>query len=292
MRVLESTHWRAEAARHERRVAESLADVIHRRDRGIKDPVEDFLFQYYNLRPSQLTQWHPGLGTQLIDAPEFASREFYRIDGDRVRFDVAAFMDRRGRTVETAHRLLGAALDATPRFGCFGMHEWAMVYGLRQEETRHPHLPLRFTPERTAAIVEEVGCRCSHVDAFRFFTEPAKPLNVLQPTRENQAELDQPGCLHVNMDLYRWAGKLHPAVSSALLFECFELARDIRRVDMAASAYDLSDWGITPIRVETAEGRADYAALQRGFAARAEPLRRALFDVADALLTSRRPEAR
>lgn len=283
MRVLDPTHWHADATRHQRRVADELAEVIHRRDRGLKHPVEDFLFQYYNLRPSQLMQWHPGLGAGLLDAHEFLGRPFYRLDGDAVCFDGASFMAKRGRTVETAQRLLGAALDATPRFGCFGMHEWAMVYGLRQEETRHPHLPLRFTPERTAAIVEEVGCRCSHVDAFRFFTDPAKPLNLLQPTRENQAELDQPGCLHVNMDLYRWAGKLHPATSSELLFETFVLARDIRRVDMAASAYDLRAWGVAPIQVETPEGRAHYADLQRGFATRAEPLRRALFEVADAL---------
>lgn len=178
----------------------------------------------------------------------------------------------------TALKLLAAAEAAPARFGCFGMHEWAMVYRLRPGDTRHPYLPLRYAPEDVARIVEEVGCRCSHIDAFRFFTPEAAPLNLLQPTRERQAEFDQPGCLHVNMDLYKWAGKLSPAVSSELLFATFRLARDIREVDMRASAYDLSGWGYDPIPVETAAGRADYVARQREFALRATPLRRSLIE--------------
>ncbi|WP_197509762.1 hypothetical protein [Tessaracoccus coleopterorum] len=192
-------------------------------------------------------------------------------------------MAKRATTVRTAGTLLRAAAAAAPRFGCFGMHEWAMVYRLREGETRHPYLRLRFPPDELAAIVLDVGCRCTHFDAFRFFTEPARPLNLLEPTRERQVELDQPGCLHVNMDLYRWAGKLSPAVPSDLLFDTFLLARRIREVDMAASAYDLTDWGLEPIRVETPTGRAEYAAHQRGFAERAAPLRAGLIAVIDAL---------
>ncbi len=164
-----------------------------------------------------------------------------------------------------------------------------MVYRLEPGDTRHPYLPLRFPPDEVARIVEEVGCRCSHVDAFRFFTPPAKLLNLLEPTRENQVELDQPGCLHVNMDLYKWAGKLSPAVSAELLFETYLLARDIRVVDMQASAYDLSEWGMAPIPVETSEGRAGYAKRQMDFAQRAHPLRRRLLAVTRQLLGDRSP---
>lgn len=281
MRILTERQWRARAGVHRERVEAELADVVWRRDRGLKHPVDDFLFQYYNLRPSRLARWHPGMGVGL-EGP-FDARQFHAHRDGVTAFDPSAFLAKRAGTVDTAHQLLAATAGRPPRFGCFGMHEWAMVYRLEPGETRHPYLRLRFEPEEVARIVEEVGCRCSHFDAFRFFTGPAKPLNVLQPTRETQPELDQPGCLHVNMDLYRWGGKLSPAVGSELLFETYLLARDIREVDMQASAYDLLEWGYEPIKVETPAGRAEYVARQREFARRAEPLRRELLAVITAL---------
>ncbi len=115
--------------------------------------------------------------------------------------------------------------------------------------------------------------RCSHFDAYRFFTPAARPLNRLHPTRETRPDNEQPGCLHANMDLYKWAYKLSPLVDSELVADCFALARDIRELDMRASPYDLSDLGLSPVPVETPEGRARYAVAPRGFAVRAAPLR-------------------
>jgi hypothetical protein len=51
-----------------------------------------------------------------------------------------------------------------------------------------------------------------------------------------------------------------------------------REVDMRASPYDFAAWGFAPIRIETAEGKCEYAAWQRGFADRAAPLRDRLVD--------------
>ncbi len=280
--TLPAERWRPLAEAHREEVRAELADVVRRRDRAEKHPVDDFLFHYYNLRPSHLAQWHPGVGTAVEDDGTWP-RPTYVVEVGAARLDEAHLLSRRRGTVETAARLLTAAAGKEPRFGCFGMHEWAMVYRLEDGQARHPYLPLRYPREELARIVEEVGCRCSHYDAFRFFTPPARPLNLLAPTRARQADLDQPGCLHVNMDLYKWAGKLWPAVSSALLLETFRLARDIRVVDMRASAYDLTDWGYPPIPVETAAGRAEYVRLQRGFTARAEPLRAALITVVQRL---------
>ncbi len=285
MRILSRSQWWRLATAHGERVDRELAGVAERRRSGIKHPVDDFLFQYYNLRPAQLRSWHPGIGVGLAEAEEFTERRFHQVVDGVLVLDADAFLAHRGTTIDTAHDLLSAAMGKAPRFGCFGMHEWAMVHGLVAEETRHPYLPLRFPPAEIARIVEDVGCRCSHVDAYRFFTPTAKPLNLLQPTRAQQADFDQPGCLHVNMDLYKWAGKLSPAVSAETLFETFLLARDIRVVDMRASAYDLADWGLAPVRVETPGGRAEYATLQRGFAERALPLRRQLVAVTTQLRT-------
>jgi hypothetical protein len=153
------------------------------------------------------------------------------------------------------------------------MHEWAMVYRQDPSQTRHNLMPLRLGAAGTADLVEELKVRCSHFDAFRFFTPAARPLNQLQPTRETQAENEQPGCLHANMDVYRWAYKLSPLVPSELVVDCFELAAQIRLLDMKASPYDLGAMDIEPLPMETPEGRAEYARLQRDFSARAALLR-------------------
>jgi hypothetical protein len=137
-------------------------------------------------------------------------------------------------------------------------------------------------------VVAERGVRCSHFDAFRFFTPAARPLNQLQPTRESQPALEQPGCLHATMDLYKWSYKLAPLVPAELVADCFALARDVRVLDMRASPYDLSALGYTPVRIETPDGRAEYAATQRAFAERAAPLRANLIDRCATLLAGNR----
>ena len=170
-------------------------------------------------------------------------------------------------------------------FGCFGVHEWAMVHGLDPAEIRHASWPLRLTPGQIADVVEGLGARCTHFDAFRFFTETARPLNAHQLTRSDQPDVEQRGCLHAGMDLYKWAYKLSPLTSSELVADCFELAREIRTVDMRASPYDLSDLGLEPIAIETPDGRAEYVEMQRSFTERAEPLRARLLSEAKAIAT-------
>jgi len=86
------------------------------------------------------------------------------------------------------------------------------------------------------------------------------------------------------MDLYKHAFRLSPLVPSELVADCFELARDIRVLDMRAAPYDLSDLGFEPVRVETPEGKQEYAAAQRGFAERGAPLRERLIEVCARLL--------
>ncbi len=93
----------------------------------------------------------------------------------------------------------------------------------------------------TDDVVESHRITCTHFDAFRFFTDEARPLNLLQPTREvSSSSNEQPGCLHASMDVYKWAYKLAPLTPSELVADCFELARDVRQVDMQAAPYDLS----------------------------------------------------
>ncbi len=259
---------------------------LARRGSGRKHPVEDFLFTYYSFRPAQLRRWHPGAGVALdhADLIEFG-RDYRTIDDTgAITLDTEAILSRRRDSVGWIRDLLTATAARAGNFGCFGMHEWAMVYRQSQPEVRHNAWPLRLSPERTAAVVEHTRIRCSHFDAYRFFTQPARPLNQLSPTRESQARFEQPGCLHANMDLYKWAFKLSPLVTSELVADCFALAHDIRDLDMRASPYDLADLGYEPILVETPEGRAEYAASQRAFADRAARLRDELIRVSTALV--------
>jgi hypothetical protein len=278
--VLDQPVWHARRAAHEARVDAWLAGHRERQRTAVKHPVEDFLFTYYSFRPARLRRWHPGAGVVLRGATGYGPG--YRDTADGSTVDVSAILGRRLESVTRTRALLAGTKERTGFFGCFGMHEWAMVYRQTQEEVRHNAWPLRLTPDRTAAVVEGNQVRCSHFDAFRFFTEPARPLNVLAPTRETQVQLEQPACLHANMDLYKWAYKLVPLVPSELVADCFALAREIRTLDMRASPYDLSSLGFAPVRVETPEGRAQYVAAQRAFADSSAALRDRLIAAIDA----------
>src|SRR5690606_23905811 len=186
--------------------------------------------------------------------------------------------------VESLHRLLTATARRPGNFGCFGLHEWAMVYRLSEDQTRHSAWPLRLGSAGTDAVVEQHRIACSHFDAYRFFTPAARPLNTLSPGRDDRAEFEQPGCLHAGMDLYKHAFRLSPMVSSDLVADCFELAWDIRVLDMRASPYDLSDLGFEPVRIETPEGKREYVQAQRTFTERAAPLRQRLIAECERLL--------
>jgi hypothetical protein len=158
-----------------------------------------------------------------------------------------------------------------------------MVYRQAPDEVRHAAWPLRLGPTGTDEVVDGLQIRCTHFDAFRFYTPPARSLNLLQPTREGQVALEQPGCLHAGMDLYKLCMKLAPAVPGGLTLDCFDLAREIRELDMRASPYDLSALGYPPVAIETAQGRAEYAAAQRDFAARGQGLRERLLQAVNAI---------
>ncbi len=283
---LDAPVWRARRDAHAERVDGWLDAHRDRRAAGRRHPVEDFLFTYYSYRPAQLRRWQPGAGVALRGAdPVDLGPDFRARDGDAV-LDVEAVLARRGASVEWIITLLRRTASRPAHLGCFGMHEWAMVYRSTPEEIRHADWPLRLSLRDTAAVVDTTRVRCSHFDAYRFFTPPARALNLVQPTRDNQPDLDQPGCLHANMDLYKWAYKLAPLVASELVADCFALAREIRALDMRASPYDLADLGYPPVRVETTEGRAEYAAFQRAFAERAAPLRQRLIDAVTGALAN------
>lgn len=275
--VLPLERWLARADAHARRADALCADHLDRRARGLKHPVWDFLFEYYPVRPGTLRRWQPGLGVALAgaDDPRAAEhvshlRDFVVGDDGIARLDHAAHARRRGEAISYIADLLAGTMANDAHFDCFGLHEWAMVY--RADDTRHA-VPLRLGQAGTDEVVVTHRVRCTHYDAFRFFTPEAVPLNENRPTRATQPACEQAGCLHANMDLYKWATKLGPLVPGELWLDAFELARDVRRLDMEASPYDLADLGFEPVRIETAEGKAEYVSRQRELAERAAPIR-------------------
>nr|WP_121149775.1 3-methyladenine DNA glycosylase [Microbacterium sp. AG1240] len=269
---LSDDEWRAAAETHAARADELTAGRRARASRGQTHPVDDFLFTYYSYKPSLLRRWHPGAGVELADAGERAGWRWYRSTDDHrgVVVDTAAFRADRGDLITAVSRLLRATSQRPAHFGCFGLHEWAMVY--RDATPRHD-VPLRLSPAETDAVVEASELRCTHFDAYRFFTDAAVPLNQEPLSRDLQVAREQPGCLHAGMDLYKWAVKLGPLVPGEVLLDAFELARDIRTLDMQASPYDLRDWGYEPVAIETVDGKTEYGRRQRAFSMRASEIR-------------------
>ncbi|GAB2991306.1 3-methyladenine DNA glycosylase [Nocardioides montaniterrae] len=241
------------AEAHRARLAPYVAPYLARRAAGIKHPVHDFLFVYYSYRPTQLLTWHPG------DVPLPAAKQ---------------------PLVEGLLSLLRATAGRPGNFGCFGLHEWAMVHGA--SENRHP-VPLRLGAAGTDAVTESHRIACSHFDAFRFFTPSARSFNTLSPRADDRPAYEQPACLHGGMDLYKHAFRLSPYICSDLVADAFELAWDIRILDMRAAPYDMTGWTLdptgepwTPVAIETPEGKAEYVSLQREYAERGAPIRAAL----------------
>jgi hypothetical protein len=286
--LLAEADWTTRERMHRRRVEEFLAPHIKRAQAGESHPVWDFLFRYYSLRPRQLRVWHPGFGVVLGGLDSRAARAYL----DRTGYGAhsagvtVTFEHLRSRveTVRFIADLLRTTASRSPRMNCFGMHEWAIVY--RAPTMRHERVPLRLGADKTDAVVESIPLRCTHFDAFRFFTEPAAARNAGTPSRREQAGWEQPGCVHANMDLYKWCYKLGPLVESELLVDCLELAADARVLDMRASPYDLAGLGFAPIAIESAVGRAEYVHAQQDIAARASPLRAAVADRCDDLLAA------
>ncbi|BBY92053.1 hypothetical protein MGALJ_17220 [Mycobacterium gallinarum] len=281
--VLDERDWTGREQRHRERVDGFLRSF--RAPASEPHPVWDFLFTYYSLRPRQLRTWHPGFGVAL--AGDSAARYLVRSGYGRTPAGVTVsreYLTGRADTVRFIAGLLRATASRPARLNCFGLHEWAMVY--RAPRVRHERVPLRLGAAGTDEVVESMPLRCSHFDAFRFFTKPATERNSEQLTRDGQIGSEQPGCLHAAMDCYKFAYKLGPLVDSALVMDCLELATQARELDMRASPYDLRDYGFEPIAIETPAGRSEYVRIQQHVAEQAAPLRERLTMACEQLLAA------
>lgn len=284
--MLAEADWQKQAAEHRQAIANILDPYLEKRQQQHSDPVLDFLFEYYAFRPSHLKRWSPGISTLLERATHETAPNISELTITQAGafLDPAHFPDNRKSAAQWILTLLNNSMEKAPSFGCFGMHEWAMVY--KADNIRHNHLPLRMSKQELAAFVESRPLVCTHFDAFRFFTQPAKPMNKFDLSRDEFHATEQAGCLHTNMDLYKWAFKLFPWIGSDIIREAFFLAVDTRRIDMKASPYDLRERGLEPIKIETDAGRKKYIKHQKEIYQRSLPIREKLIEAYTQLIST------
>ena len=193
---------------------------------------------------------------------------------------------------EWNYSLLKATKQHDPIFHCYGLHEWAMLYPTMEDTTKtntnhqststrvhHPlsspppppppssmfqsHIPLRVSSQIIEETIQTRGTNCTHFDALRFFTPTALPFNTPAYTdivrqRSQQVMYEQPACVHANMDLFKIALRLQPFIASSLIVEALQVALISRTLDVEASPYDVSSFGLGFVPVETSHGRALY----------------------------------
>lgn len=275
--------WLLRRSAHKARVCHWTQDRVARANLNQKHPIFDFLFTYYSFRPAHLERWSPGADV-ILEGSSLDEVDWYddfRVCGDGVVIPGESFPAHRAGYLSWAIRYMQGIAQRPASFSCFGLHEWAMVY--RSERPRHEQVPLRLTMQEIDAVVEESELRCTHYDAFRFFTSEAAPLNKHSLSREETPDYDQRGCIHVTMDLYKFAHKIAPWCSSELIADAFLLAVDARMVDMRASPYDLKSFGVEAIPIESAAGRELYVREQRRLSEQAAPIRSQLLHVYETL---------
>lgn len=273
---LSEASWQEQERVHEARLKPWVESHLKRRQRGENHPVYDFLFDYYSLRAAVLMRWTPGPGVILegTTAEKFLRDRVFKRTKGGVMLALERFPVKRLEAVRWILNLLEITAARPPQYRCFGLHEWAMVYA--EEKVRYPQISLRMSSEKLKKFVNSQELVCTHYDAFRFFTSRAKPRNRWQLEKTMQPEREQRGCLHANMDLYKWSYKFHPWIPGHLMAEAFLLACEGRELDMRASPYHLEEWGFHAVPIETAEGRAEYQRLQIALAEKGDRLRQRL----------------
>lgn len=240
------------------------------------DPIYNFLHTYYRYTTVELLQFSPGKSIFLEGATKLAhghlfSDEFIQYTDEGALYTTSSIYEAIKNGSESyrygwinlcrIRDILKATSERPAFLSCYGLHEWAMLYSgrdgasMKQQQSK---LSLRLSQQEVDHVVETDKLRCTHFDAWRFFHPDSQPWNVLHPlSRKNQIDYEQPGCIHANMDLFKYAFTLYPLLSSTVLLDSLRLAIRCRKVDMRASPYDVSafDGCEQPIRIETKEGQ-------------------------------------
>jgi hypothetical protein len=280
------SEWLNKEAEHLACIKPYTESFRERRNRRHTHPVYDFLFTYYAHPPGRLELWHPGHNIELEalnnygdqstskqSIERFINDDRYNIEQGIIKLRTSILNNKLRSKLSWVIDLLETLNRRTARFGCYALHEWSMLYKIPENERRHTTWSLRVSPTTIQEVVESNEIRCTHFDAFRFFTPPAKKRNLFNLTSQHRLDNEQGGCIHATMDLYKWAFSFSPGVSSDIVRDCFLLAVKARELDMRSSPYELTSLGFEPIRVETKAGRLEFIEQQQTLALEASKIR-------------------
>ena len=174
--------WQRMAQEHRCKAEGWTIPYRSRRTQGKLHPIHDFLFIYYRFAPSHLEHWHPSFGTclEVEQSVTNYSKKYYSHNKAGLFQDLTKIDAKARKRLQWSYDLCCSVERRTAQFNCFGMHEWAMVYkGGPEGRPRHEgKLALRLPQKEIDALVEKNLICCSHFDAFRFFTDVAKPFKI------------------------------------------------------------------------------------------------------------------
>lgn len=296
-RLAEST-WRAAALEHRTILLEWLTPGFdHRQQQTTFDrhnPIYNFLSDYYGFKGSKgvrrLLRWSPGPTSCVLEGvkeSDFADtlplRGLSSYHGTTAVYDPVALQSTNPAPFLWYRNVLSKTLNAEPILHCYGLHEWAMQYG--DSVHHYQSLTPRVSPDIIRRTVERKGIHCTHIDALQYFTKDALPLNIhSQYNRQDQLHWEQPACVHAQMDLLQYGMRLQPFISARLMRDILSVVLEARKLDVAASPYDATPFGLSPVPVETAYGRKLYRKRQREIMECAQPLRNELLASYDAFI--------
>jgi hypothetical protein len=86
------------------------------------------------------------------------------------------------------------------------------------------------------------------------------------------------------MDLLKISTRLQPFVDATIVADTLEIALAARRLDIEASPYDVTSYGLGIVPVETPEGREEYRRRQKDLMKRAQPVRERLLNAYETFL--------
>lgn len=274
--IVPRAQWRPQAEQHLARVTELLgAPPEIAASRSKDDPLLNFVFNYYGSdlgSAINLGRWCPPVGV-AIEASEDERARLWRGLESNGAYDPHKLPKKRLVAMERGRLALYATRRRQPVWHCYGLHEWAMLYRPDGAEAPHKYqsLPIRVDQACINRVVEADEIKCTHFDAFRFFAPEAVDKNKHTLTRKTQIDHEQPGCVHANMDLLRYALRLAPFIDASLIGDALAVALQARDLDMRASPYLLA--GSKPVAVETTAGRKEYVRAQAAVHDAAAPVR-------------------
>ena len=209
--MMSRDEWLARASAHRARLVPTVEEHLERGRTGEKHPVRTSSSATTRSPRRTCCDGTRVTASTLLDADEYVGLKGYRATGDGGARVDTSYVAAQQPLLTALHRLLARHRLAA---GAHRLLRAARVGdGLPAWPTTRPATPTGRCGSGmpgTDEVVESHRIACSHFDAYRFFTAPARPLNTLTPGRDDRAAFEQPGCLHAGMDLYKHAFRLTP----------------------------------------------------------------------------------